>query len=77
MSDIIERLTELWKFDQTKTQWIAKIALDAIAEIKMLRTDTTCQHRWIMNKRGDLPLVFFNGTNAYVQCEICGHKKKT
>jgi hypothetical protein len=34
-----------------------------------------CAHRWI-EKRNGLPAVFFNGTNAYIQCDKCGKREK-
>jgi hypothetical protein len=35
-----------------------------------------CKHVWKLNPNG-LPTVYFNGCNAYIQCEKCGQKKRT
>lgn len=34
-----------------------------------------CKHVWRLG-RNDMPLVVFNGTNAYIQCQLCGHKER-
>jgi hypothetical protein len=35
-----------------------------------------CKHEWIEGRNG-LPMVHFNGTNAYIQCRKCGQKQQT